>query len=122
MAGRRSPVPSQLIIAVSYGHSGNSVLRPGSSVGMRRLLSWNRLLLSPAVRALAESRHALYLKGGLYDRRLRRFVPIADLIHAIGIAPESPVPSPEVAAFLDVSRKLMDRGALTRNVLDGHDP
>lgn len=40
------------------------------------------------------------LRAGLYDRRARAFVPIAELMRAVGIEAESPPPSPAVAAFL----------------------
>ena len=39
-------------------------------------------------------------KGGLYDRRRRAFVPIAELMQAIGVNATSPEPPPDVAAFL----------------------
>ncbi|MDB5590682.1 thioesterase family protein [Enterovirga sp.] len=40
------------------------------------------------------------VRGGLYDRRARSFVPIATLMDAVGISAESPPASPAVAAFL----------------------
>lgn len=43
--------------------------------------------------------HAL-LKGGLYDRAARRFVPIARLFEAMGMSAESPPATAEVTAFL----------------------
>jgi acyl-CoA thioesterase FadM len=39
-------------------------------------------------------------KGGLYDRRRRAFVPIAELMQAIGVNAASPHPPPDVEAFL----------------------
>ena len=39
-------------------------------------------------------------KGGIYDRATRAFVPIARMMREIGVAAESPPPTPEVAAFL----------------------
>lgn len=39
-------------------------------------------------------------KGGIYDRGARRFVPISRLMSEIGVASESPPPSPEIEAFL----------------------
>lgn len=47
-------------------------------------------------------------KGGLYDRRTRRFVPIADLMTTIGLSAQSPLPSPEVEAFLRADDRLKD--------------
>lgn len=49
--------------------------------------------------------HALF-KGGLYDRASRKFVPIAQLMQAIGVEGESPLPSPEVEAFLHADQQL----------------
>ena len=40
------------------------------------------------------------LRAGLYDRRARSFVPIRDLMVAVGVAAETPPPTPAVAAFL----------------------
>lgn len=45
-------------------------------------------------------------KGGLYDRKSRRFVPIADLMRETGVSAESPEPSPEVEAFLKADEEL----------------
>lgn len=45
-------------------------------------------------------------KGGLYDRKARAFVPIKTLMATIGVAAESPGPSPEVAAFLKADAEL----------------
>jgi acyl-CoA thioesterase FadM len=39
-------------------------------------------------------------KGGLYDRRRKAFVPIAELMQTIGVSATSPEPPPDVAAFL----------------------
>ena len=39
-------------------------------------------------------------KGGLYDRKARAFVPIAQLMETIGVSAESPRPSDDIAAFL----------------------
>lgn len=45
-------------------------------------------------------------KGGLYDRKSRRFVPIAQLMQETGVSAESPEPSPEVEAFLKADEEL----------------
>jgi acyl-CoA thioesterase FadM len=51
--------------------------------------------------------HALF-KGGLYDRTHRRFIAIKDLMAEIGVSAESPLPSPEVEAFLKSDQTLKD--------------
>lgn len=48
-------------------------------------------------------------KGGLYDRRKRAFVPIAQLLQGIGLAAVSPDPTSEVAAFLHADAQLKQR-------------
>lgn len=53
--------------------------------------------------------HAL-VKGGLYDRKVRRFVPIADLMQLIGASGESPPPSAETEAFLASDEAMRDGG------------
>ncbi len=45
-------------------------------------------------------------KGGLYDRRAGQFVPIARLMHEVGVDVPSPAPSAEVAAFLEADDAL----------------
>jgi acyl-CoA thioesterase FadM len=45
-------------------------------------------------------------KGGLYDRRRRAFVPVAELMQALGVCVESPVPTPEAEAFLHAQDRL----------------
>jgi acyl-CoA thioesterase FadM len=45
-------------------------------------------------------------KGGLYDRTKRAFVPLADLMQAIGVHAESPLPTPEAEAFLHAHDRL----------------
>ena len=39
-------------------------------------------------------------KGGLYDRTAKAFVPVSRMMSEIGVDQESPLPSPEVVAFL----------------------
>lgn len=45
-------------------------------------------------------------KGGLYDRRERRFIPIARLMGEIGVSAESPALTPEIDAFLHADDKM----------------
>ena len=41
------------------------------------------------------------MRGGLYDRAARRFVPVADLFRRMNIAADSPAPTDDVRAFLE---------------------
>ena len=45
-------------------------------------------------------------KGGLYDRKARAFVPVAQLMETIGVSVQSPAPSDDVAAFLKADETL----------------
>lgn len=45
-------------------------------------------------------------KGGLYDRKARRFIAIAKLMGEIGVSAESPAASPEIDAFLHADGQL----------------
>lgn len=56
----------------------------------------------PAARAL--------FKGGLYDRKEKKFVEIARLMTLIGASAESPPPAPEVEAFLHADDRLKQAG------------
>jgi acyl-CoA thioesterase FadM len=47
-------------------------------------------------------------KGAIYDRTAQRYVPVADLMKAIGATAESPAPSPEIEAFLAADRTLRE--------------
>lgn len=49
--------------------------------------------------------HALF-KGGLYDRRQKKFVEISRLMAEIGVAADSPTLTPEVEAFLAADDEL----------------
>ncbi|WP_072391716.1 thioesterase family protein [Hyphomicrobium sp. CS1GBMeth3] len=40
------------------------------------------------------------VKGGLYDRKARRYVPMAELMRLVGVSGDSPPPSAETEAFL----------------------
>jgi acyl-CoA thioesterase FadM len=41
------------------------------------------------------------MKGGLYDRRERKYVPVSRLMQEVGAAAQSPAPTPEIEAFLE---------------------
>jgi acyl-CoA thioesterase FadM len=49
-------------------------------------------------------------KGAIYDRKARRYVPVADLLETIGVPATSPPASPEVEAFLTADRALRETG------------
>ena len=54
------------------------------------------------------------VRAGLYDRTARAFVPVARLMAEIGIAQESPPPSPEVEAFLAAEAAMRDAATVAR--------
>ena len=54
-------------------------------------------------------------KGGLYDRRARKFVPISRLMSEIGVNEGSPAPSPEVEAFLKADEELKRAGVESKS-------
>jgi hypothetical protein len=41
------------------------------------------------------------VRVGLYDRKAKAFVPIQVMMNEMGVAVQSPPPSPEVLAFLE---------------------
>lgn len=47
-------------------------------------------------------------RGGLYDRKARTFIPVSRLMTELGVEAESPVPSPEVEAFLKADNALRE--------------
>lgn len=47
-------------------------------------------------------------KGALYDRKAKRYVPVAQLMETLGATAESPLPTPEVEAFLAADRAMRD--------------
>ena len=49
-------------------------------------------------------------KGGLYDRRERKFIPISRLMSEIGVNAESPPLTPEIDAFLHADGELRKAG------------
>lgn len=54
-------------------------------------------------------------KGGLYDRKARQFVPIAQLMSEIGVTSASPPPSPEIEAFLKADDAIRQAGVQVQN-------
>ncbi len=71
------------------------------------ILCWNESWLVMQHRVLSRASdgseivaaHAL-VRAALYDRAARAYVPVARLMAEIGMSEESPLPGPEVAAFL----------------------
>jgi acyl-CoA thioesterase FadM len=52
------------------------------------------------------------MKGGLYDRRERKYVPVSRLMSEIGASAESPVPSGEIKAFLEADDAMKQSDAV----------
>lgn len=46
------------------------------------------------------------LRGGIYNRAARAFVPVAELFHMLGFDQPSPAATPDVRAFLDAEKAL----------------
>ncbi len=82
-----------------------------------RLLCWDASLVVMEQTFIIESgprsgqaaARALF-KGGLYDRKERKFVEIARLMSLIGVSEESPPATPEVEAFLHADDRLKQAG------------
>jgi acyl-CoA thioesterase FadM len=55
------------------------------------------------------SARALF-KGALYDRKARRYVPVAQMMETIGVSTESPPPPPDIEAFLAADRAMREAG------------
>jgi len=55
------------------------------------------------------SARALF-KGALYDRKERRYIPVADLMALIGATATAPSPAPDVEAFLAADNALREAG------------
>jgi acyl-CoA thioesterase FadM len=78
-----------------------------------RLVTWDattvgieqRFVLEGGPRDGEVAARALF-KGGIYDRRARRFVTIARMMREIGAEAVPPEPTPEVAAFLAADGEL----------------
>ncbi|MBN8911164.1 MAG: thioesterase family protein [Rhizobiales bacterium] len=50
------------------------------------------------------------IKGALYDRKTRRYVPVEDMMAAIGVSGASPPASADLEAFLAADRALREAG------------
>jgi hypothetical protein len=48
------------------------------------------------------------VKGALYDRKARRYVPVRDMMDAIGVTAASPPPPADLDAFLAADRALRE--------------
>jgi acyl-CoA thioesterase FadM len=55
------------------------------------------------------SARALF-RGALYDRKASRYVPVADLMQAIGVTAASPTSPADVEAFLAADRAMREAG------------
>ena len=71
------------------------------------ILCWSESWLVMQHRVLSRARDGseivaavALVRAALYDKAGRSFVPVARLLGEIGVVAQSPVPSPEVAAFL----------------------
>lgn len=51
-----------------------------------------------------------FVRVGIYDRKLRAFVPIQTMMQAIGVSAESPPPTADVQAFLDAEDAMKRSG------------
>jgi acyl-CoA thioesterase FadM len=83
-----------------------------------RLVCWSENWVVMQQRILADGRDGseivaaiALVRAALYDRKARAYVPAARLFAELGIAGESPAPSPEVAAFLAAEEALRQAGA-----------
>jgi acyl-CoA thioesterase FadM len=72
-----------------------------------KILCWSESWLVMQHRVLSRARDGsetvaavALARAALYDKAGRSFVPVARLLGEIGVVAQSPVPSPEVAAFL----------------------
>lgn len=82
-----------------------------------RLLCWDKaavvmehlFVFATGPRAGQIAARALF-KGGLYDRRERKFIEVARLMREIGVTATSPSPTPEVEAFLTADSALRETG------------
>ncbi|MEW5964944.1 MAG: thioesterase family protein [Pseudomonadota bacterium] len=90
-----------------------------------RLVAWDKLfVVMEQVFVLDRGPHAgtvaaqALFKGGLYDRSARQFVPIAQLMQEIGIAPEGPPLTREVEAFLDADEALKQSRSVSRRAAE----
>lgn len=82
-----------------------------------RLLAWDKVSVIMEQTFVMEggprdgqiAAQALF-KGGLYDRSQKKFVEISRLMAEIGVDTVSPVPSPDVEAFLKADHELKQAG------------
>lgn len=83
-----------------------------------RLLAWDDtrvvmeqvFVIASGARKGQVAARALF-KGGIYDRAVRSFVPVARMMQEIGVLGPNPAQSPEVAAFLAADDALRVSGA-----------
>lgn len=83
-----------------------------------RLVWWDETRFVMEQRFIAKNRDGeemvmalALLLGGLYDRKARRFVPVADLLHIMGTDTPSPEPTEAIRAFLDAEDALKNDAA-----------
>lgn len=50
------------------------------------------------------------IKGGLYDRKARRYIPLAEMMATIGISAENPAPTADIDAFLAADDAMREAG------------
>ncbi len=82
-----------------------------------RLLAWDKVSVIMEQTFVIEggprdgqiAAQALF-KGGLYDRKQKKFVEISRLMAEIGVTAESPVPPPDVEAFLAADERIKQAG------------
>lgn len=72
-----------------------------------RIVAWSDSWFVMEQRFIARNRRgeemvaaAALLRGGLYDRRAKAFVPVARLLETVGVGAASPEPPEEVKAFI----------------------
>jgi hypothetical protein len=55
-------------------------------------------------------------KGGLYDRKDKKFIEISNLMSLLGVSEISPAATPEVQAFLQADDQLKQAGRVTNHL------
>lgn len=83
-----------------------------------RILCWSEGWLVMQHRMLRPARDGgtivaatALVRAALYDRQAKSFVPVARLMAEIGVTAESPVPTPDVAAFLAAEDAMRSAGS-----------
>jgi len=78
-----------------------------------RLVAWDTMfVVMEQLFVLESGRHSgavaaqALFKGGIYDRKARKFVPVSRLLQEVGVTAESPPISAEVEAFLKADEAL----------------